>query len=91
VSRERADHAAAWGTGVGLGFIALMVTWLIGNRLAALIWDGPVGPSLALGAAVVVGISTGAVAGRRLSRAPGGVTIRKGLRRKPEGSKETAS
>lgn len=67
MSRERADRVAAWATGSGMGFLALMVTWLIGNRLAGLVWDAPVGPTLAFVGAIVVGIVTTVVSGRSLS------------------------
>lgn len=66
--RERADRVAAWATGSGIGLVALMLTWLIGNRLAALAWDAPVGPTVAILAAVVVGAVTAVAAGARLAR-----------------------
>jgi hypothetical protein len=46
MSRDRADRVAAWATGSGIGLMALMVTWLIGNRLAALAWDPRWAPQL---------------------------------------------
>jgi hypothetical protein len=45
-----------------------MVVWLVGNRLAAIVWDPPVGPIVAFGGAVVIGVVTTLVSGRRLSR-----------------------
>jgi hypothetical protein len=70
MSRDRADRVAAWATGVGIGLVALMTTWLVGNRLAELIWEPPLGPILALCLAILVGAITAAVSGRRLSRGP---------------------
>jgi hypothetical protein len=43
--------------GVGIGLIALMVTWLVGSRLVELVWEPPVGPVIALSTAVVVASS----------------------------------
>jgi hypothetical protein len=68
MSGERADRVAAWATGSGIGLMALMLTWLIGNRLTALVWDPPVGPVVAFVGAVVVGAVTAAVSGWRLAR-----------------------
>lgn len=45
-----------------------MVSWLIGNRLAALVWDAPVGPVVAFVAAILTGAVVALIAGRRLSR-----------------------
>jgi hypothetical protein len=71
MSRDRADRVAAWATGSGIGLMALMVTWLIGNRLAALAWDPPVGPTVAFVGAILVGAVTAVVSGRRLARRVG--------------------
>jgi hypothetical protein len=68
LTRDRSDRVAAWATGAGIGLIALMVVWLVGNRLAAIVWDPPVGPIVAFGGAVVIGVVTTLVSGRRLSR-----------------------
>ena len=68
MSRERADRAAAWATGAGIGLIALMVTWLIGNRLTALVWKPPFGPTVAFVGAIVTGSVVAVIAGRRLAR-----------------------
>jgi hypothetical protein len=68
MSRIAADAVAAWATGVGIGLLAFMITWLIGHRIAELVWDPPVGPIVGLGAAILVGGITAIVAGRRLSR-----------------------
>ena len=67
-SRVRADRVSAWAVGVGVGLIATMVTWLIGNRLTALAWDPPVGPTVALIAAIGVGVSATCIAAIRLDR-----------------------
>jgi hypothetical protein len=68
MSRDGADLVAAWATGAGIGLMALMVAWLIGNRLAALVWDPPLGPVVAFVAAIVVGAITAVISGQRLAR-----------------------
>ncbi|MDH5223561.1 MAG: hypothetical protein OEW66_01250 [Actinomycetota bacterium] len=67
-SRVRADRVSAWAIGVGIGLIAMMLTWLIGNRLAGLAFDAPTGPVVALGAAVGVGVLATSITGFRLDR-----------------------
>jgi hypothetical protein len=71
MSRERADRVAAWATGAGVGFAALMVTWLIANRLTGLVWGPPLGPIVAFAVAIVVGIVSAVIFGRRLARSVG--------------------
>ncbi|HEX9977182.1 MAG: hypothetical protein V1757_03185 [Actinomycetota bacterium] len=61
------DRISAWVTGVGVGLIGVMVTWLVVSRLAGLFWDAPVGPIVALSSATVVGLVVTVVAGRRLA------------------------
>lgn len=68
MSAGPADRVAAWATGAGIGFIALMVTWLVGSRAAALIWEPPLGPVVALAVAIVAGAVTAIVFGARLDR-----------------------
>jgi len=68
MSRAAADQLAAWTTGLGVGLVALMLTWLVGHRLAGLIWDPPTGPIVGLGTAMLVGVTTTLIAGRRLSQ-----------------------
>jgi len=67
-SRIRADRVSAWVVGVGIGLIAMMVSWLLGNRIASLAWVPPVGPTVALSAAIGVGMLATTIAGRRLDR-----------------------
>ena len=67
-SRIVADRLSAWAVGMGVGLIAMMLTWLIGNRLAGLAWDPPVGPTVALVAAIGVGVIATSIAGLRLDR-----------------------
>ncbi len=62
------DRVAAIATGIGTGLIVLMVVWLIANRVAALLWDAPVGPVVALTVAVLGAIGTAAIVGSRLVR-----------------------
>ena len=64
----RADGVAAWAVGIGVGLIALMVTWIIGNRIAMVVWDAPVGPTVAFIGAILVGILATVVAGIQLVR-----------------------
>lgn len=66
---SRADSVSAWAIGIGVGLIALQLTWLIGNRLSDLVWDPPVGPTIAFAAAILVGIIVSVIAGRRLVKA----------------------
>ncbi len=65
---SRADLVAAWAIGVGIGLITLQLTWLIGARLAALVWDPPLGPTIAFATACVAGIIGTIIGGRRLAR-----------------------
>jgi hypothetical protein len=62
------DSVAAWATGVGIGLMSVMVVWLVGSRLIALVLDPPLGPTLALVGAMVVGGVAAAISGRQLSR-----------------------
>jgi len=64
----RADLVAAWAIGIGVGLIALQLTWLAANRLASVFWEAPTGPTIAFTTAVVVGIVVSIVAGRRLAK-----------------------
>jgi hypothetical protein len=66
--RGRADGVAAWGVGIGVGLIALMLTWIVGNRIATVVWDAPVGPTVAFVGAILVGIVATVVAGIQLVR-----------------------
>jgi hypothetical protein len=63
---SRADYVAAIAIGIGVGLIALQLTWLIANRLAALVWEAPVGPTVAFALAILTGIVVSIIAGRRL-------------------------
>jgi hypothetical protein len=65
------DRVAARAPGVGIGLVSLMLTWLIGSRLAALVWPPPTGPTVAFVAAIGVGILVSAVAAAVLSRRGG--------------------
>jgi hypothetical protein len=67
-SRRRADRVSAWAVGVGVGLIVMMLTWLVGNRLAALAWDVPLGPTVAVFSSLGVGAITSVVVGLRLER-----------------------
>jgi hypothetical protein len=64
----RADGVASWAVGIGVGLITLMLTWIVGNRIATVVWDTPVGPTVAFVGAILVGIVATVVAGIRLVR-----------------------
>jgi hypothetical protein len=67
MSGETADLVAARVTGIGIGLVVFMVTWLVGNRLTGLIWDAPVGPVVAMVTAIAAGTLVAVLAGRRLT------------------------
>ena len=66
--RGHADEVAAWAVGMGVGLIALMLTWIVGNRIAMVVWDAPIGPTVGLIGAILVGIVVTVVAGIKLVR-----------------------
>ena len=63
-----ADLLAARVTGLGIGLVALMLTWLIGQRVASAIWSAPVGPLVAGAAALIAGAVVTIIAARRLAK-----------------------
>jgi hypothetical protein len=65
---SRADLVSAYAIGVGAGLVALQVAWLILNRLTGLVWGPPLGPTIAFGSAIIVGIVVSIIAGKRLAR-----------------------
>jgi hypothetical protein len=58
---------AARVTGIGIGLLVFMITWLIGARLAEMIWEAPVGPVVAMVTALAVGSLAAVLSGRRLA------------------------
>ena len=62
---DKTDPVSAWAVGIGIGLIALQVTWLITNRGATLTWGVPVGPTVALAIALVAGIIVSVIMGKR--------------------------
>jgi cytochrome bd-type quinol oxidase subunit 2 len=64
----QADRVAAWATGIGLGAMVFMVTWLLGNRVSTKLFSVPTGPVVAMAAAVLGGIVVAVWQGRRLAR-----------------------
>jgi len=65
---SRADLVSAWGIGVGIGLVALQLTWLAGARIAGVFWESPTGPTVAFISACLVGVIVSVVAGQRLAR-----------------------
>lgn len=68
MSEERVEAVGAWAIGAGIGLIALMLVWLVGNRVAGLVWAPPVGPTVAFLGAILVGVATSIASGARLAR-----------------------
>ena len=66
-NKRHPDLVAAWVTGIGVGLIVHMITWLIANRITGLVWEPPVGPTIAFGLALIVGIVASLLAGRRFA------------------------
>ena len=64
----RPDRVAAHATGVGIGLITFMVTWLVGARVTEHLWGPSAAAIVAMVTATIVGIATTIVAGRRLLR-----------------------
>ena len=62
------DRVSAWATGIGIGFGAFMITWIILNRVTSIWSPGPQGPIIALTAAVLVGTGVALQRGSALSR-----------------------
>jgi hypothetical protein len=61
-----AERVARLATATGVGFLALMPAWLLGVRLAALVWQPPAGPIVALLSAITISMVAGSAANRRL-------------------------
>lgn len=61
-----ANRLAARATGAGTGLIAVMLGWLVGNRVFTLLWGAPIGPIVALSSAVVMGVVVTLMASRKL-------------------------
>lgn len=65
------DRVSAWATGIGIGALAFMISWLVLNRLLGMWLPIPAAPVAALISAVVIGGGTAWQRGRALShRAP---------------------
>lgn len=64
---DRADHIAAWATGIGGGLLAFMITWLMGARITGRVWSQPAAAIIALLSASVIGVGIAVWAGRRLA------------------------
>lgn len=65
---DPADRVAAWVTGIGIGLLVFMITWLVGARLSERIWEQPSAAIIAMTVAVAVGVVVAAASGRRLLR-----------------------
>jgi hypothetical protein len=61
------DRVSAWATGVGIGALAFMISWLVLNRLFGMWLPIPAAPVAALISAVVIGVSTAWQRGNALS------------------------
>jgi hypothetical protein len=66
-SDARADRVAAWATGVGVGLVVFMVSWLVWNRVLDMIFSAPTGPVVAMTMAVLTGAAVAIRQGRRLA------------------------
>jgi divalent metal cation (Fe/Co/Zn/Cd) transporter len=64
----RADLVSAWAVGIGVGLIALQITWLVANRITSLYWEPPAGPTIAFATALAVGGVISVIAGQRLAK-----------------------
>ena len=64
----RADRVAARATGIGIGFLTLMIVWLVGARATERIWGPPSSAVVALLISVIAGILAAIIASRRLLR-----------------------
>lgn len=58
---------AARATGVGIGFLAFMIAWLVGARVTERVWGPPSSAVVALAVSVAVGIVVALVAAHRLT------------------------
>lgn len=54
-------------TGIGFGWIAFMVTWIVANRVTAQFLPLPEGPLTAMASAIVAGIAISLWQGHRLA------------------------
>jgi hypothetical protein len=61
------DRVSAWATGVGIGALAFMMSWLVLNRLLGMWLPNPAAPVAALISAVAIGGGTAWQRGRALS------------------------
>lgn len=68
ISTLRANYVAAWATGVGIGLVVFMVTWIVANRVTARLMSVPSGPILAMSVAILAGTAVALRQGVRLSR-----------------------
>ena len=60
------DVLATRAMAVGIGLLVLMLTWLVGNRVAGMLWEAPTGPVVAFASAITSGIVGGLIGFRRL-------------------------
>lgn len=63
---RRADHVSAVATGIGVGFVAFMLTWIVGARLGEVIWNERTGAIAAMCAALIVLFTVSWLASQRL-------------------------
>jgi tetrahydromethanopterin S-methyltransferase subunit C len=67
-SDRRADRIAVHATGVGIGLMGFMVTWIIAARITGRILDSPTSAYVAMVVALVIGAVVTILASRRLGR-----------------------
>jgi membrane protein implicated in regulation of membrane protease activity len=67
-SDQRADRIAVHATGVGIGLMTFMVTWIIAARITERMLDTPTSAYAAMVVALVTGALVTILAGRRLGR-----------------------
>ncbi len=65
---QRADRIAVHATGVGIGLISFMVTWIIAARITERMLDTPTNAYVAMVVALGTGAVVAVVASRRLGR-----------------------
>jgi len=66
-SVARAERVAARATGVGVGLLVFMTTWLVAARITERLWGPPSAAVVAMTVALLAGVVSALVAGHRLA------------------------